>query len=259
MDRARSYTPGPADADDLARHQAALGLERVIVVQPSIYGTDNRATLDAVARIGAGARGVAVVGDASDAELKALDAGGIRGLRLNLAAVGASDLATISRQVIETAERCAGQDWLLQIFTELPVIERLAPALAALPCPLILDHFGRATARYGVGQPGFASLLHLVGTGAAYVKIAAPYIVSNETDWADCEPLARAIATANPERTLWGSNWPHPTGGTGNRSVGIAPFREVDDGVALNRLGDWIGPDNFRACLVDNPARVFRF
>lgn len=256
MDPERSYTPGLADAPALEAHLTGLGLSRVVVVQPSIYGTDNRATLDTIAKIGATARGVAVVAeDTTPAELKALDAGGIRGLRLNLAAE-APGLDPRPR-VIRAAAICADFGWHLQIFAGLAILQELAGTLESLPVPVMLDHFAGARAELGPSQSGFSAILRLMGSGKAYVKVAAPYLASSLPDMSDCAALAHALSDANPERIVWGSNWPHPTGGTGIPLGGISPFRKVDDVANLERLSEWLDPTAFRACLVDNPARLF--
>ena len=260
FDPTRTYTPGTADIADLLAHQRALGLDRVVVVQPSPFGTDNACTLDAVRRIGPCARAVAVIDPAlSRAALQALHAAGVRGVRVNLETSGQTNPAIAARLLREAAETVAPLGWHVQVYTNLAVIEAAHHALQDLPAPLVIDHFGRAMAAAGVSQPGFDALLDLVRSGKAYVKLSAAHrIAPGAPDKAG--PIARALIATNPKRLLWGSDWPHTTGG-GSREPGqIAPFNPVDDGAALCRLREFCGSaDTLRTILVTNPARLYGF
>jgi len=239
-------------------------LERVVIVQPSVYGTDNSCTLDALRRLGGRGRGVAVIDPGiADSELQAMHRAGIRGVRLNFATSGVRDPAAARRLLVAAAARVAPLGWHVQTYTSLAVIEALAGELAALPLPLVVDHFGGARAEEGPSHSGFGTLLALLRAGRAYVKLSAPYRVSRRGDHADVAPLARALIAANAENCLWGSDWPHPGGGEGKgaaRRDGIEPFWSVDDGRVLNLLADW-APDAGirRRLLVDNPARLYGF
>ena len=209
----RGYTPPPAGVNALSALLRALQLSRVVIVQPSVYGTDNSCTLDGMRRLGlARARGVAVIGDAtSDAELDAMHRAGIRGIRVNLETAGESDPDAARRLLADAVARVAGRGWHVQVYTRLPVIAALREEVARLPVPIVFDHFGGAQAAGGVGQPGFSALLDLVRAGHAYVKVSAAYRSSNQAPaYADVAPLARALIDANPERIVWGTDWPHP-------------------------------------------------
>jgi len=260
----RSYTPPPAGVNALSALLRTLHLSRVVIVQPSVYGTNNSCTLDGMRRLGADrARGVAVIGDAvSDAELDTMHRAGIRGVRVNLETAGESDPDLAWRFLAEAAARVAGRGWHVQVYTRLPVIAALSGQVARLPVPVVFDHFGGAPAAGGVGQPGFAALLDLVRTGHAYVKISAAYRSSNAAPaYADVAPLARALIDANPERVLWGSDWPHPhAAAPGSERDALTPFYDIDDGLALNQLADW-APDaaTRHQILVENPARLYDF
>ena len=258
----RKYTPGPASIEDLQALHRVLHIDRVVVVHPSPYGADNACTLDALVRMGPRARGVAVVDAATtDAALAAMHAAGMRGARVNLETEGARDPALARAAIREAAARCAPRGWHVQVYTHLAVIDALHDTLMALPVPLVIDHFGRPEAARGVSQAGFPALLSLVGAGRAYVKLSAPYRISALPGYADAAPIARALIAANPERMLWGSDWPHPGGQSGpRRPEVIEPFRPEDDGAALARLASWVDDAAQLHCiLVENPARLYGF
>lgn len=261
FDAARSYTPPDATTADLLAHQRALGLARVVIVQPSPYGFDNRCTLDAAAELGDQARVVAVVpSDLAPAALQDLDRRGVRGLRINLHTAGQSDPAGAAALLAAAAEQAAPLGWHVQVYTSLDVIQSLHTVLRQLPVPLVVDHFGRAMAVDGTGQAGFDALLDLVQCGRAYVKLSAAHRIADDPEAAG--PIAAALIAANPARMLWGSDWPHPGAHPESRQdpTALEPFNPVDDGAALHRLRTWAGTEaNWRAILVDNPARLYRF
>lgn len=264
FDPTRAYTPADASIEELLALHAHLGIDRVVIVHPSPYGTDNRIGLDALERFGKHrARAVAVI-DArtTDAELQRLHDAGTRGARANLATTGIGDPNAAWRILDETARRVAPLGWHLQTFTSLDVIDALAEQFSTLPVPLVIDHFGGLKAERGLDQPGFAALRRLVASGRAYVKLSAAYRSSQRPDAADLAPFARALLSDNPERCVWGTDWPHPGGAkrTGALRDEIEPFQPIDDGAALNRLAAWCrDPATLKRVLVDNPARLYDF
>lgn len=259
----RVYTPGAASIEDLLALHGALGLDRVVIVHPSPYGADNACTIDALRRLGARARGVAVIdATTSDAALREMHAAGVRGVRVNLETGGVHDPAAARRLLQEAASRAAPLGWHVQTYTNLAVIAALHDAMLALPTTLVIDHFGRAQAAQGLAQPGFAELLSLVRRGKAYVKLSAPYRISEQPDHPAAAAIARALIDANPDRVVWGTDWPHPGGTlrTAAERDKIEPFIPVDDGRALNRLAEWVGDAaRLAKILVGNPARLYGF
>lgn len=258
----RSYTPGDASLADLLTLHRHLGIERVVIVQASPYGSDNACTLDALARIGPNARAVAVIDPGiDDASLAAMQAAGVRGVRINLESAGQHDPAVARDLLTAAARRVAPLGWHVQVYTGLPVLVALEPAIRALPVPLVVDHFGRASAAAGIADPGFGVLCDLLADGRIWVKLSAPHRISQAADCTDAAPLARALIEANPDQVVWGSDWPHPGGTPGSRRADvIEPFDPVDDGRALNRLVGWTrGGDDLARILVDNPARLYGF
>lgn len=261
----RVYTPPTATADELLKLQNFLHLDRVVIVQPSFYGTDNAATLDGVRQLGpARARGIAVIDDKTSAPaLDDMAKAGIRGIRVNLETTGEADPAASGKKLQAAVERVKDRGWHVQVYTRLSVIAALGDQLTALPVPLVFDHFGGAQAALGPQQPGFDTLLALVKSGKAYVKISGAYRASEKApDYLDAAPLAKALIAANPDRIVWGTDWPHPDSARvpGRAATDIAPYQQIDDGLLLNQLPKWAPDAALRhKILVDNPARLYGF
>ena len=260
----RVYTPETALPAEMAALHQALHIQRVVIVTPSVYGTDNSATLYGMQARGRDARGVAVIGDDTpESELDALAAAGVRGIRINLATAGVDD-ASIARQRFQrAAERVQRRNWHVQIYTHTPLIAALQDLVAVAPVPVVFDHFGGAQAALGLQQPGFPELVELVRPGKAYVKISGAYRASKlGPDFADVIPLARTLIEANPERVVWGTDWPHPSGFTpaGRQPTEVTPMIQIDDGRLLNQLPVWAPDPAIRQrILVDNPAHLYGF
>lgn len=262
----RTYTPGGASVEDLTRFLGTVGLDRVVLVQPSAYGTDNRCLLDALARLGASrARGIAVVDlqTVADTELQRLAQAGVRGLRLNLEVRGERDARAASAVLRRARQVVAGSGMALQIYADIGLIEAVADDIAALEVPVLLDHFAGLRAERGLAQPGMATLLGLLRDGRVHIKLSAPYRASRQgPDYRDVAPLAQALIAAAPNQMLWGSDWPH-TGSSGSRSGDLSviePFRPEDAGHTLDLLSDWaVDATAHRRILVDNAARLFGF
>jgi predicted TIM-barrel fold metal-dependent hydrolase len=260
----RIYTPETALPEEMAALHRALRIKRVVIVTPSVYGTDNSATLYGVKARGADARGVAVIDDKTgDGDLDALGKAGMRGIRLNLATGGSNDPGLARQRFQAALPRMASRNWHIQIYTNLAVISGIKDLVLASPVPVVFDHFGGAQAALGLGQPGFADLVELVRSGKAYVKISGAYRASTQApDYADVAPLAKALIAANAERIVWGTDWPHPNSVTepGRKVTDISPLWQIDDGALMNQLPVWAPePAARKTILVDNPARLYGF
>jgi predicted TIM-barrel fold metal-dependent hydrolase len=260
----RSYTPGEASIDELKALHRALGIDRVVIVHPSPYGADNSVTVDALRVLGGQARGVAVIDQTTgDAALRDMHEAGIRGVRVNLESGGQRDPAAARRLLEWAAHRIKSLGWHVQTFTTLPMVAALYETIAALPVTLVIDHFGLPDAALGPDQPGLEKISALLRSGKVYVKISGAYRISKAPDYADAAPIARAMIAANPDRILWGTDWPHPGGGKGRAAHdldSIEPFIAIDDGAALNRLNGWCANrQELEKILVTNPARLYDF
>src|SRR6476660_6975624 len=260
----RVYTPELASPEEMTALHKALKMERVVIVTPSIYGTDNSPTLFGMAARGSTARGVAVIDDkTSESDLDLMGKAGIRGVRLNLATGGVNDPSVARPRFTNAVERMKARGWHVQIYTNMPMITAVKDLIMASPVPVVFDHFGGAQAALGVEQPGFADLVDLVKAGKAYVKISGAYRASKlAPDYADCIPLAQALIAANADRIVWGTDWPHPDSVTppGKQISDVTPLFQIDDGRLLNQLPVW-APDAAvrKKILVDNPARLYGF
>jgi predicted TIM-barrel fold metal-dependent hydrolase len=260
----RVYTPELASPEEMSALHKALHVDRVVIVTPSVYGTDNSATLFGMMARGANARGVAVIDEKTpESELDAMQKQGFRGIRLNLATGGVND-PNIGRPRFSAAvDRVKARNWHVQLYTVLPMISAIKDLVAASPVPVVFDHFGGAQAALGLEQPGFGDLLELVKSGKAYVKISGAYRSSKqEPDYPDIVPFAKALIAANPDRIVWGTDWPHPDSVTppGKKPTDVTPLYQIDDGRLLNQLPVWApDPATCKRILVDNPARLYGF
>jgi len=255
----RVYTPETALPEEMAALHRALHLQRVVIVTPSVYGTDNSATLWGMKARGADARGVAVIDDKTpESELDAMGRAGVVGIRLNLATGGTNDPAVGRQRFQAAADRVKNRNWHVQMNTSLAMISAIRDLVAASPAPVVFDHFGGAKEDLGPQQPGFADLVQLVRSGKAYVKISVT--AGPRPDYAGFAPLAKALIAANSDRILWGTNWPHPNSSSGRKPTELTPLFQVDDGLVLNLLPVW-APDAAirKKILVDNPAKLYVF
>jgi predicted TIM-barrel fold metal-dependent hydrolase len=257
---ARSFTRD-ATTDELAAMLRRLGLSRVVLVQPSFYGTDNRCMLDAMALLPE-ARGVAVLpDDTSEDELDRLDDAGIRGLRVNAATPGNEPVEAVRARIAAAARLCERNGWHVQVFMPATMIAPLAPTLRSLPVVAVIDHFGLAAP----GDTGetLPALTGLLETGHIWVKISGAYRIADDPNDPGIGPLARALCAANPDRIVWGSDWPHTPGHTSRAGAGDEelPFQAIDTAGLLALVPRWLGGDDdlVQRVLVTNPRRLYGF
>ena len=234
----RLYTPGPASIEDLNALHKAIHIDRVVVVHPSPYGADNAVTVDAVRKMGAPRarrRGDRRQDDRCRARRHARSRHPRRARQhRNLWRERSRRRRSSFCNTRPSASR--GSAGTCRPIPISAFWRRWHDVICKLPTPLVVDHFGRPKAEQGIGQPGFAELLALLRSGKVYVKISAPYRISQVPDYADAAPIARAMIAANPDRVVWGTDWPHPGAAKRDPAV-IEPFRPEDNGAALNRLG----------------------
>ena len=247
----RGYDPPQSTLEDMLAMHEMLGIDRVVLTQPSVYGTDNSAILDAAARIPDRARlVVAVRGDISDEELAEMHERGARGVRLNLDNVGGMPVEL--DEVPALAKRVGAMGWHVEFLFAGRELPGLLPLLRSLDAPISIGHFGYMPASEGVGYPPFRDLLGLVREGNTWVKLSGPNRlgVGDLPPWPEVAPMAHALTEANPNRMLWATDWPHP-----NKFV-----EQPNDADLLEQLELWAPEEGMRRrILVDNPAALYGF
>jgi 2-pyrone-4,6-dicarboxylate lactonase len=226
-----------------------LGIERMVLVQPSYYGTDNRLTIDTLRKLGRRARGVVMVEENVTArELDEFHAAGVRAIRLDLFARASWPRVELHRYIERMLEKTRPRGWHIQFYTPGHVVRDLIPYLATLEDDFVIDHMGYMLEEDGLTGADFQKLLELLKKGRAWLKLSGPYRIARARGYKAVEHLARGIIAARPDRAIWGTDWPHLTDGS------------RDTGELVNLLLDWIPDEQIRhQILVDNPARLFAF
>lgn len=242
----RSYDPAPASLDRYRALLRTLGLSHAVIVQPSVYGTDNRCTADAIRASRGAWRGVAVVDpDIAAADLQRLHADGFRGVRFNLLFRGGAaldDLETV-------ATRIAPLGWHVQLLLDGRELPDLSQRLLRLPAPFVIDHMGHCPAQEAAASRVQQHLLRLLDSGRCWIKLSGAYRLSaGPFPYPDTLDLARRLVQHAPERLVWGSDWPHP-----------AITQEMpDDGRLFDQLAEWAPSAQTRQrILVHNPGQLY--
>jgi len=248
---ARGYTPPDASLASYLAVLDALGIERAVLTQPSVYGTDNAAMLDAMAQQPQRLRGVAALGaDVTDGELADLDARGVRGVRVNLADKGGNPFASMA-DVRRFCERLKPLRWHLELLIHVSEFAGLKDTFSAFPVDIVVGHLGYMKSPDSVDHPGFREFLDLVRGGNCWVKLTGSYRITgaDAPPYRDVAPVARALIAANPDRMIWGTDWPHPF-----------HYRGMpNDAYLLDQLLDWADQAAIEKILVTNPAELFGF
>jgi len=247
VDPTATLRPPDALVEDYRALQKRLGTTRNVLVQPSTYGVDNRAHLEAMVAFGPTARMVAVVNDGvSTEELKRMHALGVRGIRFNLAQAG----ATTPEMLEPLSKRVNDLGWHIQINAPAAKIMEVMPVIQKSACPIVFDHLARLP---DVNHPLFAELRALLDKGRTWMKLSGAYADSKvgPPTYADRTAVARAYVAAAPERCVWGSDWPHPT---------EQQKQLPDDAVLFDLLTEWVPDEKTRhRVLVENPATLYDF
>ncbi|CAB3960984.1 amidohydrolase [Burkholderia aenigmatica] len=243
-----TFRPPHAPVDAYRRVQQALGLARVVIVQPTGYGVDNRCLLDALAAFGQQARGVATLpADVPDAELARLHAAGVRGVRFMMLAGGLARWDELER----VAARIGPLGWHVDLQLDGRTLPDVLPLLSSLPARVVIDHTGKFLTPVAPDAQAFLALRRLLDRGHAWVKLSAPYETSRSgaPGYDDVARLATVLARNHPARCVWGSNWPHPNASPVPDDMGLLDWLcacTADDAVT-------------RAILADNPAVLYGF
>lgn len=244
----RGYTPPDAPLEAYESLHRKLGVARGVLTQPSVYGVDNAAMLDALARSRGRLMGVAAVGaDVSDKALSNLHDAGVRGIRVNLADKGGNPFDSFS-EVRTMGERLKSMAWHMEFLIHAHEFPDLRKTFSSLPVPCVFGHMGYVPATRGL-KP-LQEFFDLLKEGRAWVKLTGAYRITNlgRTPYADVDPIARALIDAAPDRVVWGTDWPHP----------VCRIPMPNDGDLLDQLLDWAPEESVRRkILVDNPLELF--
>jgi predicted TIM-barrel fold metal-dependent hydrolase len=244
--------PELATVNEYRLLQKRLGTNRAVIVTPRNYGVENNVTLDAIAQLGSDrARGVAVLrSDVSDATLKALDAGGIRGVRFSL--YTPKNAAASFEMVEPLAARIANLGWHLQLHWTADQIVEHEAMLKRLPTTIVFDHMTRLPQPLGLKHPAVKIVEHLLAQGRTWIKLSGAYLdsqVGETGDFLDIDAVARHWIATAPKRLVWGSDWPHPT-------ESIKP----NDANMLDMLARWTTERAvIEQILVSNPSELYGF
>ena len=243
----RTYTPPPASIQQYWAAYRPLGMDRGVLVQPSVYGRDHSLLKQTLNDAPPGSmRGVAVVyEDTSDAEIEELHRLGVRGARCNALFRGGVSSANLHA----IADRVKGLDWHIQLLVNIDEDIRLVQGLADRGITVVVDHFGHPTHCDDIDSPGIKSLRSLLREGCAWVKFSGAYRISAAASGVDPAvlPLAHSFVQANPQRVVWGSDWPHPgINATATASTQLAHL-----------ITDWFPREMRHAALVDNPTQLY--
>lgn len=245
----RSYTPPDAPLKEFQRMQGILGLERAVIVHPTVYGTDNSASLEAMALAGPTWRGVAVVEpDITEKEIEALHEAGMRAARVSLL----FSTTVMDYDLKALADKIAPFGWHIQLLIDISAFPDLRKTFEALPVDCVFDHMGHMSVGKGMQHESFQDMLALVGEGKGWVKLSGAYRTTQMQDapYEDVVPFAQKIIETNPERCVWGTDWPHPA----------CPVPMPNDGDLLDMLALYAPDEAIRnRILVDNPAELYGF
>ncbi len=249
----RGYTPPDATLESFLHLHQTLGIDRAVLTQPSVYGTDNRAILDAVAQTGDRMRAVVAVEEGvSDQEIERLHAAGARGIRINLVDKGGMPFESLA-SVEHMGHRIKAFGWHIEVLIHVSEFPDLRPTLSAMPVDVVVGHLGYMPTAQGLDNPGFQDFLALLRDGRCWVKLTGPYRITGleTTPYTDVAPFAHVLIDAAPNRILWGTDWPHPT--LFNKPM-------PNDGDLLDHLAEWAPDEQVRnRILVDNPAALYGF
>jgi predicted TIM-barrel fold metal-dependent hydrolase len=252
-----NYRLEPAEIEDMRALDRALHIDRVVLIGLYGYGTNNSCLLDGLKKLGSRGRGVPIIDENTpDKEIAMMDKAGCVGIRFTI-----GEGVDGARKSLQWAgKKLKPFGWYIGAGGILSRLDALQDTIAESPVPVVCDHFLGATAKLGTDQPGFQTLLKLLKGGNAYIKLSATHRISREgPDYPDVAPIAQALIKANPQRILWGTDWPH-VGARGYSNREVQPYLAIDDGRVMNQLPVWApDPAVRKMILVDNPAKLYRF
>jgi len=259
MVQARQYTPGPASVEQLQAHLTRQGLTHAVIVQPSVYGTNNQCLLDALAAMSGHARGVAVLDTSIDTSaLRQLDAQGVRGIRLNLESSGEHNVTALQTALQHWAPRLADLGWHIQVYAPWSVTVACVHVMAQLPVPVVLDHLA-LWPDAGCTSDEAIRVLDLLAQGQIYIKLSGSYR-SPLKDAQALVMLSQRLLATRPDRLLWASDWPHTNREPGRSPHEVSRYRDINADTLRHERGQWLPTAAVQQqVLIDNPQQLYRF
>ncbi len=248
----RVYTPPDALLPQYQSLLHVLGIDRGVLVQPSVYGAENSALLNALKQAGQNYRGVAVVDEqVSEGELARLHAAGVRGVRVNVVDLKQGKGELPVRAIERLAERISVLGWHIELLVHVDEFPELERELDGVVVPLVFGHMGYLQRGSTTQTPGFLGLLAMLRSGRAWAKLTGPYRISSQgLPYADTNAFATALLDAASSQVVWGSDWPHVM------MKGSMP----NDGDLCDLIWQWLPDEALRQqVMVDNPARLYDF
>ena len=247
------YEPPYAPLEEYVELAKKLGIERMVFVQPSAYGTDNTYMLESMAKVNAPCRGIVDIDeDAPDSLIESLHAQGVRGVRINTSPIAPYDAARpkeLEKRVRTLERRTKGLGWLLEFLGPAWLTRAMMPLMRELEMDYILCHIGMFLAKEGPRQPGFEQMIELAKNGRCWLKLTGPYRFAEAPAFEGSTEMVRALVASVPDRLIWGTDHPHLSFADKVGSVGL-----------YNLLGQWIPEESVRRkVLADNPAKLFGF
>ncbi len=249
----RIYTPEDCTLHDYVAQLDAVGVSRGVLVQPSVYGLDNRALMAALRAQPIPLRAVAVIdAEVSDDVLLEMHRLGVRGVRCNLVDRKDRSSTLPLPQLIALANRIRHLGWHLELLAHVNETPTLFDDFIHFPVDLVFGHFGYMSVAHGTQNAGFQGLLGLMAAGKAWVKMTGPYRISAQQSppYADLESTVESVVQANPDRLVWGSDWPHV----------MMKSQMPNDADLVDLFANWVPDDALRKkILVDNPEQLYDF
>ena len=247
------YEPPYAPLEEYVELAKKLGIERMVFVQPSAYGTDNTYMLESMAKVNVPCRGIVDIDEnAPDALIELLHKQGVRGVRINTSPVAPHDpgrAKELENRVKTLEKRTKGLGWVLEFLGPSWLTREMMPLMRGLDMDYILCHIGMFLAKEGPQQPGFDDMVELAKNGRCWLKLTGPYRFAEAPEFKGSHAMVQKLASTVPDRLIWGTDHPHLSFADKVGSVGL-----------YNLLGEWIPDEKIRKkVLTDNPAKLFGF
>jgi len=256
------YLPQEANTDDITKFLSQTNLKRVVLVQPSFYGTDNSYLEHSLIELKSIARGIAVVdSNISNNQIDILHSAGVRGIRINPSTFENTDIKETEIQIQKSIKIVERNGWHIQFFLKPETIIKLKNIIKDLPVNIVFDHCGFMT-KTSQNSDEFKFFISLLEKGKSWIKLSAPYRLTTNGTFGEMSVLIKKLIQINPDRLLWGSDWPHTPKHNGliAKNPKELPYRKFDIPARIKELSEIINEATiFDKIMQDNPGRLYDF